>query len=73
VNNLPSSFALISAFKQPLLTIVLTAGLFAAVAHFYAILRSAEQPQVERFTAYGFFVGGAASAALLALHLILGG
>lgn len=51
---------------------VLTAVL-TATARYFAILRGAEKPQVERITARAFFLGFVVSLLLLALDRVLGG
>jgi hypothetical protein len=71
MNCPPPSLAFISTLKQAVVAVALTTGFFAAAAHFYAILRGTEKPQVERFTGYGLFLGAALSLLFIALAAIL--
>ncbi len=48
-------------------------GVVTGTARYYAILRGSDKAQTERATAYGFFIGAAASAFLLVLDRVLGG
>lgn len=47
--------------------------MLTGAARYYAILRGADKDQVERATAYGFFLGALLSALLLAFDRILMG
>ncbi len=47
--------------------------MLTATARYFAILRGAEKPQVERITARAFFLGFLVSLLLLALDRVLGG
>ena len=65
--------AVVSVLDHALSFVAVLTAVLTATARYFAILRGAEKPQVERITARAFFLGFLVSLLLLALGRVLGG
>lgn len=65
--------AVVSVLDHALSFVAVLTAVLTATARYFAILRGAEKPQVERITARAFFLGFLVSLLLLALDRVLGG
>jgi hypothetical protein len=82
VNSHPATIAatigfllggIVSTVNHALSFVAVVTAVLTGAARYYAILRGADKDQVERATAYGFFLGALLSALLLAFDRILMG
>lgn len=64
---------ILTSIDDALSFIAVATAVLTGTARYFAVLRGAERDQVERATAYGFFLGGLLSALLLILDRILAG
>ncbi len=62
-----------TAVDHTLSFVAVVTAVLTGASRYYAILRGADKDQVERATAYGFFVGALLSAILLVLDRVVVG
>lgn len=63
--------SIVTAIDHVFSFIAVVTAIFTAAARYYATLRGAEKSQLDRITAYGFFVGFVLSLLLLILDQVV--
>lgn len=63
--------SIVTAIDHVFSFVAVVTAVFTAAARYYAILRGAEKSQLDRTTAYGFFVGFVLSLLLLILDRVV--